>query len=84
MSLEPTVNAREDYTHFAFDVEEEGFCQLKELIVRHAIVWKDDVSEGHSLYFLDPDGHKLELHIGTLNTRLAHYARAGMNVSIFE
>ncbi|WP_159065009.1 hypothetical protein [Thaumasiovibrio subtropicus] len=29
-------------------------------------------SEGQSLYLLDPDGHKLELHVGDLNSRLAH------------
>jgi len=36
-----------------------------------AEVFKDNVSEGASLYFLDPDGHKLELHVGDLASRLA-------------
>lgn len=35
--------------------------------------WKQDHSEGASVYFLDPDGHKLELHDGSIETRLAHY-----------
>jgi hypothetical protein len=37
-------------------------------------LWKENTSEGDSLYFLDPDGHRLELHVGSLDSRLAHYA----------
>ncbi|MBX6279702.1 UNVERIFIED_CONTAM: glutathione transferase, partial [Pseudomonas aeruginosa] len=34
-------------------------------------LWRQDKSEGDSLYFLDPDGHQLEAHVGDLKSRLA-------------
>lgn len=64
-----------DYTHAAFDVAAGDF-ELAAARVREsgAAIWKDNRSEGDSLYFLDPDGHKLELHLGTLQSRLAAIA----------
>ncbi len=61
-----------DYTHVAFDVAAEDFAAAAGRIRdAGATLWKDNRSEGESLYFLDPDGHKLELHVGTLKSRLA-------------
>ena len=62
-----------DYTHIALDVAAEGFEALSERIRAAAQSWKENRSEGQSLYFLDPDGHKLELHVGSLASRLAYY-----------
>ena len=62
-----------DYTHVAFSVENEAFPALAERVGASAASWKDNRSEGASLYFLDPDGHRLELHVGSLETRLQHY-----------
>lgn len=64
---------RGDYTHYAFSVEAAGFEALAARIRSHAKLWKVDTSEGASLYFLDPDNHQLELHVGTLGSRLEHY-----------
>ena len=63
---------KSDYTHYAFSVSEEGFAQTVARLEKQGVtVWKENRSEGESYYFLDPDGHKLELHIGNLAQRLA-------------
>lgn len=64
---------RADYTHYAFSVDADAFAALAARIRSDAKLWKVDVSEGASLYFLDPDNHRLELHVGTLASRLEHY-----------
>jgi catechol 2,3-dioxygenase-like lactoylglutathione lyase family enzyme len=66
-----------DYTHIAFDVSAEDFPALSTRIAELAPQWRDNRSEGSSLYFLDPDGHKLEIHVGSLDSRLAHYKERG-------
>ena len=61
-------------THYAFDVTDAEFGALAERIRRTTPPWKENSSEGASVYFLDPDGHRLELHVGSLASRLAHYS----------
>jgi len=66
-----------DYTHVAFSVGEEQLATLRIGLCQAGIKeWKQNTSEGDSLYLLDPDGHRLELHCGTLATRLAELKRA--------
>lgn len=60
-----------DYTHIAFDVAAADFAALAARVAAAAPIWQDNRSEGASLYFTDPDGHRLELHVGTLASRLA-------------
>jgi catechol 2,3-dioxygenase-like lactoylglutathione lyase family enzyme len=61
----------QDYCHIALDIAENNFNSFAEkLRAAKVIEWKQNTSEGHSLYFLDPDGHKLEMHSGNLQTRL--------------
>lgn len=75
---------RPDYTHYAFDVDAEVFEALSARVRTHARLWKKNVSEGASLYFLDPDGHRLELHVGTLASRVEHYrSRPDGGVKVF-
>lgn len=68
------VSSLPEYTHFAFSVDQTGFHSLSKKITESGTkIWKDNKSEGNSLYFLDPDGHKLEIHIGDWKTRIDHY-----------
>ncbi len=64
-----------EYTHLAFSTGHAGFDERAATIrAHHVTIWKENRSEGASLYFLDPDGHKLELHAGDLHSRLAALA----------
>jgi catechol 2,3-dioxygenase-like lactoylglutathione lyase family enzyme len=67
-----TVVPSNDYSHIAFDIEASDFDQfaagLRQAGVRE---WKRNKSEGPSLYLLDPDGNKLEIHTGNLESRIA-------------
>ena len=59
------------YTHIAFDITEEDFSfMLKRLEKANVLKWKENISEGSSFYFLDPSGHKLEIHVGGWQERL--------------
>lgn len=70
LSCDQSLPAR-DYSHVAFSVSEEAFdpfcATLRAAGVRE---WKQNRSEGQSLYLLDPDGHQLEIHVGSLQSRL--------------
>ncbi|MEM1263710.1 MAG: VOC family protein [Pseudomonadota bacterium] len=63
--------SRSDYTHLAFDIAASDFDDFAATLVSAGVpIWKENSSEGASVYFADPDGHKLELHVGTLDSRL--------------
>lgn len=60
-----------DYTHYAFTVADNAFADFVQALRKAGVVeWKDNRSEGASFYFLDPDGHQLEAHVGDLASRL--------------
>lgn len=63
-----------EYTHIAFTVTANFFEQMKQILIsKGVVVWKENSSEGESFYFLDPDQHKLENHVGDWQTRLNRY-----------
>lgn len=60
-----------EYSHIAFSVNEANFDELADRIIQSgAETWQENWTEGASLYFVDPDGHKLEIHASDLATRL--------------
>lgn len=60
------------YTHYAFTVPETNFdTMVEKIIASGCTTFKENTSPGKSLYFLDPDGHKLEIHVGTSEMRIA-------------
>lgn len=61
----------QDYSHIALDVAASDFDRFAATLRSADVIeWKQNRSEGQSLYFLDPDGHKLEIHSGDLQSRL--------------
>ncbi|WP_281269100.1 VOC family protein [Thalassotalea euphylliae] len=71
------VKPSKDYSHIAFTIATDKFDVFRQLITKHNMKqWQDNTSEGNSLYILDPDGHKLEIHCGNLTSRLLSLKRS--------
>jgi catechol 2,3-dioxygenase-like lactoylglutathione lyase family enzyme len=59
------------YTHYAFTVSSDNFSALAQRIIQSsARIFQENTSPGRSLYFLDPDAHKLEIHVGDWQSRI--------------
>lgn len=66
-----TTSVRNDYSHIAFTCLNTEFLDLKTKLLNYGSKeWSENKSEGESFYFTDPDGHKLEIHVGNLASRL--------------
>ena len=66
-----------EYSHIALRVPPGAFDGLaKRIRASGAKIFQENVTEGKSLYFLDPDGHRLEIHVGTLQSRIASARKA--------
>jgi catechol 2,3-dioxygenase-like lactoylglutathione lyase family enzyme len=67
------------YNHVAFAIAEDDFDLYRERVLALGLELRDGrprvQGEGRSLYFHDLDNHLFELHTGTLEQRLARYAR---------
>jgi catechol 2,3-dioxygenase-like lactoylglutathione lyase family enzyme len=60
-----------EYTHVAFAVDEADFPAAVEKLRGAGVeCWQENRSPGESFYFLDPNGHKLEIHASDLAARV--------------
>jgi catechol 2,3-dioxygenase-like lactoylglutathione lyase family enzyme len=60
-----------EYTHIALTVAPADFDTMCQRIRQAGTpIWQENWTEGASLYFTDPNGHKLEIHASDLAARL--------------
>lgn len=73
LSVGEAVSPARDYSHFALTANATDIASLSDRAEALRLnIWQENISEGASLYLLDPDGHKLELHDGDLTSRMNH------------
>ena len=74
LNVDHHAQSTTDATHAAFSVSAGDFDEMAERILQSgAEIWQENISEGQSLYFCDPDGHRLEIHVGDLQSRMEHF-----------
>jgi len=59
------------YSHVAFSASPSALALLVAKLKAAGVVCWQKADTQESFYFLDPDGHQLELHSGNLRSRLA-------------
>jgi len=73
LTLDPNTRTAPltEYTHLAFSVLPDDFgSMVSRLQEADVVCWQTNHSPGDSFYFLDPNGHKLEIHTSDLKARI--------------
>lgn len=73
----PRNEIQYSYTHTAFVIEESEYNSWYQWLKKNNVNILEgrtrNLRDKQSIYFTDPDGHKLELHTGTLENRMNYY-----------
>lgn len=72
----------------AFSINENDFNECYNWLKENNVNILDgrlrDIRDKKSIYFTDPDGHKLELHTGSLQDRIAYYKEEKTYIKFYE
>src|SRR5699024_7036795 len=83
----PREEIKYSYTHMAFSISDDDFDEwyqwLEDNEVNILEGRKRSIQDKQSVYFTDPDGHKLELHTGTLEDRLNYYKQSKPDMDFY-
>ncbi|WP_219836869.1 metallothiol transferase FosB [Paenibacillus sp. R14(2021)] len=83
----PRNEITESYTHLAFSIPEQDYVKWKEKLEHLNVQILDgrprNTQDMKSIYFVDLDGHKFELHTGQLEDRLKYYKNTNPHMKFY-